>query len=166
MLAFLYDRLRGLLRERGFTPNEIEAVVAQQPDVLENIIDRLDAVHAFAALPEAESLAAANKRITNILKKTEGIPGPVHTGLLREVAEEALYGAMALLQPHVDAAFAKGDFSGTLLSLAQLRHNVDAFFKDVMVMDEDAQLRANRIALLSQLHAMMNRVADISKLAA
>jgi glycyl-tRNA synthetase beta chain len=165
LLAFLYDRLRGLLRERGFTSNEIEAVLAQQPDVLDNIIDRLDAVHAFAALPEAESLAAANKRITNILKKTDGTPGPVHTGLLREVAEEALYGAMTMLQPHVDAAFAKGDFSGTLLSLAQLSHNVDAFFKDVMVMAEDEQLRANRIALLSQLHAMMNRVADISKLA-
>ncbi len=165
LLAFLYDRLRGLLRERGFTPNEIEAVLAQQPDVLDNIIDRLDAVHAFAALPEAESLAAANKRITNILKKTDGTPGPVHTGLLREVAEEALYGAMMLLQPHVDTAFAKGDFSGTLLSLAQLSQNVDAFFKDVMVMAEDEQLRANRIALLSQLHTMMNRVADISKLA-
>ena len=166
LLAFLYDRLRGLLRDRGYTSNEIEAVVAQQPDVLDNIIDRLDAVHAFAALPEAESLAAANKRITNILKKTDGTPGPVHSGLLREVAEEALYGAMTLLQPHVDTAFANGDFSGTLLSLAQLRHNVDAFFKDVMVMDEDFQLRANRLALLSQLHAMMNRVADISKLAA
>ncbi|MFT5588065.1 MAG: glycyl-tRNA synthetase beta chain [Bradyrhizobium sp.] len=165
LLAFLYDRLRGLLRERGFTLNEIEAVLAQQPDVLDNIIDRLDAVHAFAALPEAGSLAAANKRITNILKKTEGTPGPVHTGLLREVAEEALYGAMTMLQPHVDTAFAKGDFSGTLLSLAQLSHNVDAFFKDVMVMAEDEQLRANRIALLSQLHTMMNRVADISKLA-
>ncbi|MDY7573775.1 glycine--tRNA ligase subunit beta [Actimicrobium sp. CCI2.3] len=165
LLAFLVDRLRGLLRERGFTPNEIEAVLAQQPDVLDNIIDRLDAVHAFAALPEAESLAAANKRITNILKKTDGTPGPVHTGLLREAAEEALYGAMMRLQPQVDAAFAKGDFSGTLLSLAQLSQSVDAFFKDVMVMAEDEQLRANRIALLSQLHAMMNRVADISKLA-
>ncbi|GAA4013397.1 glycine--tRNA ligase subunit beta [Actimicrobium antarcticum] len=165
LLAFMFDRLRGLLRERGFTPNEIEAVVAQQPDVLDNIIDRLDAVHAFAALPEAESLAAANKRITNILKKTDIVPGVVHNGLLREVAEEALYGAMTLLQPHVDAAFAAGDFSGTLLSLARLRHNVDAFFKDVMVMAEDEQLRANRIALLSQLHTMMNRVADISTLA-
>ncbi|MFT5960399.1 MAG: glycyl-tRNA synthetase beta chain [Burkholderiaceae bacterium] len=165
LLAFLFDRLRGLLRERGFTVNEIEAVIAQQPDVLDNIIDRLDAVHAFAALPEAESLAAANKRITNILKKTAGLPGPVHSGRLRELAEESLYGAMIMLQPHVDAAFAKGDFSGTLLSLAQLSQNVDAFFKDVMVMDEDEQLRTNRIALLSQLHAMMNRVADISKLA-
>ena len=165
-LVFLHDRLRGLLRERGYAVNEIEAVVAQQPDTLDNIIERLDAVKAFAALPEAESLAAANKRITNILKKTEGSAGVVHNGLLREVAEQGLYSAMSLLKPQVDAAFAKGDFATTLQSLAHLRQNVDLFFTDVMVMAEDEQLRRNRIALLSELHRMMNQVADISKLAA
>jgi glycyl-tRNA synthetase beta chain len=85
---------------------------------------------------------------------------------LKEVAEEALYSAMTLLQPQINTAFAQGDFTGTLKNLAQLRNNVDAFFNDVMVMAEDERLRNNRIALLSQLHGMMNRVADISRLAA
>ncbi len=164
--AFLLDRLRGLLRERGFAQNEVEAVVAQNPDTLDNITERLNAVQAFAALPEAESLAAANKRITNILKKTDGAAGTVQDGLLKETAEQGLYSAMTALKPQVDAAFAQGDFAGTLKALAHLRDNVDAFFNDVMVMAEDAQLRNNRIALLSSLHGMMNRVADISKLAA
>jgi glycyl-tRNA synthetase beta chain len=164
--AFMFDRLRGLLRERGFAQNEIEAVVAQSPDTLDNIVERLNAVKAFAELPEAESLAAANKRITNILKKVDNVNGNVQKGLLREAAEEGLYSAMTLLKPQVDDAFAKGDFAGTLKSLAHLRNNVDAFFNDVMVMADDEQLRNNRIALLSDLHGMMNQVADISKLAA
>ncbi|HJV84729.1 MAG TPA: glycine--tRNA ligase subunit beta [Noviherbaspirillum sp.] len=163
---FMLDRLRGLLRERGYAQNEIEAVVAQNPDRLDNIIERLDAVHAFAALSEAESLAAANKRITNILKKTEVATGAVQKNLLKEAAEASLYAAMTELKPRVDAAFAKGDFTGTLKALAHLRNDVDAFFNDVMVMAEDEQLRNNRLALLSELHGMMNRVADISKLAA
>jgi glycyl-tRNA synthetase beta chain len=166
LAAFMLDRLRGLLRERGFAQNEVEAVVAQNPDRLDNIIERLNAVQAFAALPEAESLAAANKRITNILKKTNGASAAVHTGLLKESAEEGLYSAMLQLKPKVDDAFAKGDFTSTLKALAHLRQNVDAFFNDVMVMAEDEQLRNNRIALLSDLHGMMNQVADISKLAA
>ncbi len=165
--AFLFDRLRGLLRERNYSPNEIEAVVAQQPEVLDNITERLDAVQAFAALPEAEALAAANKRITNILKKIEGgVSGTVQNGLLREAAEQALYSAMLLLKPQVDAAYAQGNFSGALKALAQLRQNVDAFFNDVMVNAEDEQLRNNRQALLAELHQMLNQVADISKLAA
>ena len=163
--AFLLDRLRGLLRERGFTPNEIEAVLAQSPDTLDNIVERLDAVQAFAALPQAASLAAANKRITNILKKTDIVPGAVQPGLLREAAEQALHAAMTALQPQVDSAFAAGNFSRTLTLLAELRDDVDAFFDSVMVMADDLQLRSNRIALLAALHAMMNRVADISKLA-
>ncbi|MEC4720197.1 glycine--tRNA ligase subunit beta [Noviherbaspirillum sp. CPCC 100848] len=168
VFAFMLDRLRGLLRERGYAQNEIEAVVAQNPDRLDNILERLDAVKAFAALPESESLAAANKRITNILKKNEGAQAAaaVQPNLLKESAEEGLHSAMSQLKPQVDAAFAKGDFAGTLMSLARLRDNVDAFFNDVMVMAEDEQLRRNRIALLSDLHGMMNRVADISKLAA
>src|SRR5450830_1748005 len=163
---FIYDRLRGLLRERNYTPNEIEAVVAQQPAVLDNITERLDAVQAFAALPEAEALASANKRITNILKKIEGgVSGTVHSTLLREAAEQALYAAMQELKPQVDAAYARGDFSAALKALAQLRQNVDTFFTDVMVNAEDEQLRNNRQALLAELHQMLNRVADISKLA-
>jgi glycyl-tRNA synthetase beta chain len=165
--TFIYDRLRGLLRERNYAQNEIEAVVAQQPEMLSNITERLDAVQAFAALPEAEALAAANKRITNILKKIEGeTSGIVQDGLLRETAEQTLYSAMQLLKPQVDTAYAQGNFSAALIALAQLRQNVDAFFTDVMVNAEDEQLRKNRQALLAQLHQMLNQVADISKLAA
>jgi glycyl-tRNA synthetase beta chain len=166
VLPFLYDRLRGLLRERGYATNEIEAVVAQQPDRLDNIIERLDAVQAFAALPQAEALAAANKRITNILKKTEGVGNTVQQDLLRDSAEQGLFTAMNALKPEVDAAFAKGDFSTALKALARLRENVDGFFNDVMVMADDEQLRNNRLALLANLHVMLNQVADISKLAA
>lgn len=166
LTSFLYERLRGLLRERGFSPAEIEAVVAPQPDLLANLIDRLEAVRAFAALPEADALAAANKRITNILKKTDVVPGAVDPHLLKEPAEHTLHAALLQREPQIDAAFRAGDFSGTLKALAQLRQPVDAFFTDVMVMAEDVALRNNRLALLSQLHTMMNRVADISKLAA
>jgi glycyl-tRNA synthetase beta chain len=129
-------------------------------------VQRLEAVQAFAALPESASLAAANKRITNILKKTEAPAGGVQEALLHELAERKLYQAIGRVRPEVDAAFARGDFAGTLKTLAQLRDDVDAFFNDVMVMAEDTALRNNRLALLSSLHAMMNRVADISKLAA
>lgn len=165
--SFIYDRLRSLLRERNYTPNEIEAVVAQQPAQLDNIIERLDAVQAFAALPEAEALAAANKRITNILKKIETeISGTVDNTLLQEAAEQTLYAAMLKLKPQVDAAFVSGKFSEALKVLAQLRQDVDAFFTQVMVNAEEVQLRNNRQALLAQLHQMLNQVADISKLAA
>ncbi|HEX8957283.1 MAG TPA: glycine--tRNA ligase subunit beta [Burkholderiaceae bacterium] len=167
VLNFLYDRLRGMLRERGYAANEIEAVVAQQPDSLDNILERLQAVTAFAQLAEAESLAAANKRITNILKKNaEGEIGAVIADRLVEPAEQALFSAMNACRPEIESAYAQGDFSSTLTRLAQLRAGVDLFFDKVMVMAEDPALRDNRIALLSSLHQMMNRVADISKLAA
>ena len=167
--AFMLDRLRGMLRERGFSPNEVEAVLAQNPDRVDDVVQRLEAVQAFAALPEAASLAAANKRITNILKKNEeAMPkdAAVDPGLLQDQAEKDLAAAVTRVQPEVDAAFAAGDFSGTLKTLAQLRDQVDAFFNDVMVMADDVKLRNNRLALLASLHGMMNRVADISKLAA
>ena len=164
--AFMLDRLRGMLRERGFTPNEVEAVLAQNPDRVDDVVQRLEAVQAFAALPESASLAAANKRITNILKKTDVAIGAVSESLLQEEAERKLYQAIGQVRPQVDAAFAAGDFAGTLKTLARLRDDVDAFFNDVMVMAEDEALRTNRLALLSSLHGMMNRVADISKLAA
>jgi glycyl-tRNA synthetase beta chain len=169
--TFMFDRLRGILRERGFSVNEIEAVVAQNPDRLDDIVQRLEAVQAFAALPESASLAAANKRITNILKKNEealaavGEAG-VNASLLQDAAEINLNAAVIRVLPEIDAAFNQGDFAGTLKTLAQLKEEVDAFFNDVMVMAEDVALRNNRLALLSSLHGMMNRVADISKLAA
>jgi glycyl-tRNA synthetase beta chain len=164
--AFMLDRLRGMLRERGFTPNEVEAVLAQNPDRVDDVVQRLEAVQAFAALPESASLAAANKRITNILKKTEAAVGAVSQDLLQEQAERNLAASIERVRPDVDAAFAGGDFTGTLKTLARLRDDVDAFFNDVMVMADDLALRNNRLALLSSLHGMMNRVADISKLAA
>jgi glycyl-tRNA synthetase beta chain len=169
--TFMLDRLRGILRERGFSPNEIEAVVAQNPDRLDDIVQRLEAVQAFAALPESASLAAANKRITNILKKNEEALSAagdlrVDPALLQDTAEKNLAAAITRVTPEIEAAFAGNDFAGTLKTLAQLRDDVDAFFNDVMVMAEDLALRNNRLALLTSLHRMLNRVADISKLAA
>jgi len=164
--AFMIDRLRGMLRERGFSVNEVEAVLAADVRFLGDIVRRLDAVHAFAELPESAPLSAANKRITNILKKTTVTAGAVDDQLLAEPAERALYAAILKVRPEVDAAYSRDDFTATLKTLAQLRDAVDAFFNDVMVMAEDEALRNNRLALLSQLHGMMNRVADISKLAA
>jgi len=141
-------------------------VVAQNPDTLSNIVERLQAVQTFAAMPESASLAAANKRITNILKKAEAVPDSVNPALLQEAAEQALAKAMADVKPGVDAAFSRGDFTGALKTLAALRAEVDSFFNDVMVNAEDLALRNNRLALLSSLHGMLNQVADISKLAA
>ena len=165
-LNFLYERLRGQLRERGFAQNEVEAVVAQNPDQLHNIVERLQAVQVFATLPEAAALAAANKRITNILKKADSAPGALQQTLLQEPAEQALYQAMIAIKPGVDQAFAQGDFGAALKTLAALRAAVDQFFNDVMVNAEDPALRNNRLSLLLSLHGMLNQVADISKLAA
>ncbi|MBC3861008.1 glycine--tRNA ligase subunit beta [Undibacterium jejuense] len=166
VLTFLFDRLRGQLRDRGFSQNEVEAVVAQNPDTLDNIVERLQAVQAFAALPESVSLAAANKRITNILKKADSVPTSINPALLIEAPEQALANAMANVKPQVDAAFSSGDFTGALKTLAALRTEVDNFFNDVMVNADDLALRNNRLALLASLHVMLNQVADISKLAA
>lgn len=163
---FLYDRLRGYLKDKGYSTNEVEAVVSQRPQRLDDIVARLEAVRAFAALPQAEALAAANKRITNILKKTDITIGLVQPQLLREDAERALHQAVAISEPHVHDAFARGDFTTALKTLAGLREAVDSFFDGVMVMADDTALRDNRLALLGELHGLMNRVADISKLAA
>lgn len=165
VLAFVTERLRGLLRDRAYSPAEIDAVLAQNPDRFDNLIDRLEAVRAFAAMPESVSLAAANKRITNILKKSDINAGDVHVDILAEDSEKKLFADMTAVKPEADRKFASGDYTGTLKTLAQLRDDVDAFFTNVMVMTDDTRLRNNRIALLKQLHAMMNQVADISKLA-
>ncbi len=163
---FLYDRLRGYLKDKGYTTNEVEAVVSLRPQSLHDILGRMEAVRTFAALPEAEALAAANKRITNILRKNTEAIVPLRPELFQEAAESALHNAIERVRPGVEAAFAGGDFTAALRDLAQLREAVDSFFNDVMVMAEDAQLRANRLSLLASLHALANRVADISKLAA
>ncbi|KFX63043.1 glycine--tRNA ligase subunit beta [Paraburkholderia fungorum] len=164
---FSMDRLRGLLRERGYAPGEIDAVLALNPTRLDDIVARLDAVREFAALPEAASLAAANKRISNILKKSEGsVTGGVQVTLLIEAAEKALHAQLEQVAPRVQSQLAVRDYTGALTALAALREPVDTFFNDVMVNAEDPALRANRLALLGALHQQMNCVADISRLAA
>jgi glycyl-tRNA synthetase beta chain len=162
---FIYERLAGSLRDQGYSAQEVDAVVSLRPQRLGDIPKRLAAVRAFAALPEAASLAAANKRIGNILKKAdETVLAKVGSALLREPAEIALNTALVRVKPQADAAFARGDFTASLQSLAALKAPVDTFFDDVMVNVEDPALRANRLGLLAILHAAMNQVADISKL--
>ncbi len=164
---FIYDRLAGSLREQGYSAQEVDAVVSQRPQRLGDIPKRLAAVRAFAALPEAEALAAANKRVGNILKKVEGgVAAKIDSALLQEAAEVALAQALAEVKPAADAAFAKGDYAASLQSLAALKAPVDTFFNDVMVNAEAPALRTNRLGLLATLHLAMNQVADISKLSA
>jgi glycyl-tRNA synthetase beta chain len=122
-------------------------------------------VRAFQKLPEAASLAAANKRIANILKKSDSTAESIDAALLVEPAERALYTAVAEAKPVFERYAAAADYSGALASLSPLKTPVDAFFDGVMVNAEDAKLRANRLALLADLHTLMNRVADLSKLA-
>ncbi len=163
---FIYERLAGNMREQSYTAQEVDAVLSQQPQRLSDIAKRLAAVRVFAELPEAAALAAANKRVGNILKKVEGVVGSeVKVALLQEPAEQALNQALGMIAPKADAAFKAGDYTGSLQVLAALRTPVDAFFDSVMVNAEDLTLRANRLALLAQLQQAMNRVADISKLA-
>jgi len=163
---FFADRLAVSLRDQGYSAQEVDAVLALAPTRLGDLPRRLDAVRAFAALPEAASLAAANKRVGNILKKIDGVvPTTVDGALLREPAEQALAQALATVRPQADSLFAQHDYTASLQALAALRVPVDAFFESVMVNAEDAALRANRLGLLAQLHAAMNRVADLSKLA-
>ncbi|CAG0981259.1 partial glycyl-tRNA synthetase beta chain, partial [Rhodocyclaceae bacterium] len=164
---FIYERLAHSLREQGYSAQEVDAVVGLRPQRLGDIPKRLAAVRAFAALPEAASLAAANKRVGNILKKVEGgVTAQIDAALLKEAAESALNAALAQVKPQADAAFEKGDYTASLKALAALRAPVDAFFTDVMVNAEDPALRANRLGLLATLHQAMNRVADLSRLSA
>ncbi|WIM04585.1 MAG: glycine--tRNA ligase subunit beta [Candidatus Nitricoxidivorans perseverans] len=164
---FIYERLAGSLREHGYSAQEVDAVVGLRPQRLGDIPKRLAAVRVFSALPEAASLAAANKRVGNILKKVSGgVTAKIDAALLAEPAEVALNAALAGVRPKADAAFDAGDYAGSLQSLAALKGPVDAFFDGVMVNAEDAALRANRLGLLAILHQAMNRVADLSRLSA
>jgi len=168
LLDFIYDRLAGSLREQGYTAQEVDAVLSLRPPRLMDVDARLKAVRAFAALPEAESLAAANKRVGNILKKVVGDkPTQFKRGQdhLPEAAERDLAGVLDDVGPKSDVQFRQGHYESSLLALAALRTPVDAFFESVMVNADDPALRANRLGLLAELHAAMNRVADLSKLA-
>jgi glycyl-tRNA synthetase beta chain len=164
---FLRERLAGWLREQGWSTPEVDAVLGAHPARWAEIPQRLAAVRAFSALPEAAALAAANKRVGNILKKSEGAPPvAVDAALLREQAERALAAALDAVRPEADRLYDAGAYTESLQRLAALRAPVDAFFDHVMVNADDAALRANRLALLASLHAAMNRVADLSRLAA
>ena len=165
LTEFVYDRLAGSLREQGYRAQEVDAVLALQPQRLSEVAKRLAAVRAFAALPESPALAAANKRIGNILKKADEVDAHVNTALLQEDAEKALHAAMGKLLPESTAQFEAGDYTASLQTLAALHGPVDAFFDDVMVNAEQMDLRLNRQGLLKSLHLAMNRVADLSRLA-
>ncbi|HCX82548.1 MAG: glycine--tRNA ligase subunit beta [Curvibacter sp. RIFCSPHIGHO2_12_FULL_63_18] len=163
---FIFDRLAGSLREQGYSAQEVDAVLALKPQRLGDVAKRLAAVRAFAALPASPALAAANKRISNILKKTDDVDAHVSEVLLQEAAEKALFVAMQTVLPQAQNQWQSGDYTASLQSLAALRVPVDAFFEDVMVNAEQLDLRLNRLGLLKCLHDAMNRVADLSKLAA
>ena len=157
-----------MLRDQGFSTNEVDAVLVIGPLVAANTLNRLAAVRAFSALPEAASLAAANKRVGNILKKIDGDrPADFKRGHdhMPEPAERQLAEVLDEVGPKAKTLFDNGDYRSSLLELAALKTPVDAFFESVMVNAEDPTLRANRLGLLNQLHIAMNRVADLSKLA-
>ena len=174
---FIYDRLAVSLRDPqhaggGFSAQEVDAVLALRPARLSWVSQRLAAVRAFSALPEAPALAAANKRIGNLLKKSEEASegnketGSVQANLLQESAEKDLFAALQNTVPLANQQFDAGEVTASLQTLAALRAPVDAFFEGVMVNAPDPALRRNRLALLQSLHLAMNRVADLSRLAA
>jgi len=164
---FIYERLRGYLRDAGYSSNQVEAVLCQRPARLDLVPAQAAAVRAFGELPEAETLAAANKRIVNILRKSGSEAAvAVDRARLADGAEHDLYLAFQKLEPVVVDRCSTGDFAGALLALASAKPAVDRFFDDVLVMADDPAIRANRLALLRGVAQTMNRVADISKLAA
>ncbi|TMH25214.1 MAG: glycine--tRNA ligase subunit beta [Betaproteobacteria bacterium] len=163
--SFVYERARGYFREHGYSANEVEAVLCLAPARLDLIPRQLEAVRVFAALPEAESLAAANKRIGNILKQADAVPAGFDVALMVLPEEKSLASTFGRLEPDVERAFRALDYTAALKALATLKTPVDAFFDKVMVMDKDPRVRANRIGFLGKLHGTMNRIADLSKLA-
>jgi glycyl-tRNA synthetase beta chain len=163
---FCFDRLSVNLRDNGASPQAVDAVLSLSPDLLSEVPKRLEAVRVFANLPEASALAAANKRVGNILKKVEGeVRAEVNTNLLQEAAEKALSETLTKVKPQADQLFEAGDYTASLQALAALKAPVDDFFDNVMVNADDPALKANRLGLLATLHQAMNRVADLSKLA-
>ncbi len=170
--SFILDRLRAYLKDqildgKNYSTNEVESVVSQDPQIFNDVLERLKAVRLFTALPESSALAAANKRIGNILKKVDfAIANHVDASLLTVEAEKSLAKALDLIMPQVTESFKNGQFTEALQAFSTLKSDVDNFFNEVMVMDPDEKLRNNRLALLSKLHGLMNQVADIGKLAA
>ncbi len=164
VFQFMQDRLRVYLKDQGRAPDQVEAVVVQAPTRIDRVPARLDAVAAFVALPEAEALAAANKRIQNILKKAGEAGGKVEVALFAEEAEKQLFASVSALAPLVEADLANLDYAGALKRLAALKAPVDRFFDEVMVMAEEPLVRANRLGLLHSLGQLMHSVADIGQL--
>jgi glycyl-tRNA synthetase beta chain len=164
VFQFMLDRLRVSLKDQGAAGDQVEAVVCQSPTRIDQVPARLAAVAEFGRLPEAEALAAANKRIQNILRKTEAAGVEVDVALLQEDAERTLFAAVNALRPGVEAALVNLDYTGALMQLSSLRAPVDRFFDEVMVMSDEPLIRANRLALLANLAGLMNSVADISQL--
>lgn len=164
LMSFFSDRLRVMLRDMGYSAQEVDAVLALRPTHLADLPKRLAAVRAFMGLPEAASLTAANKRIGNILKKAgdEEI-GDVSEADLAEDAEKALYAELVRVEPEATADFEAGRYEEMLRRLAVLKAPVDAFFESVMVNAEDPKLRRNRHALLKRLYGAMNRVAELAR---
>lgn len=163
---FFFDRLRVMMREAGYTAQEVDAVLAKQSNDIAQTPKKLEAVHKFMQMPESASLAAANKRIANILKKSaDAAVGDVDPALLAEDAEKKLFDVLGDHEPIAKLFFEKGEYEGMLATLTPLKTPVDAFFADVMVNSEDEKLRLNRLALLKRLFTLMNRVAELSRLA-
>ncbi|MDO4656542.1 glycine--tRNA ligase subunit beta [Kingella sp. (in: b-proteobacteria)] len=160
---FMQARLAVLL-QNDYAHDTVAAVLAQRPDRLDDLADKLQAVESFKKLPEAAALAAANKRVQNLLKKADAELGAVQENLLQEYAERALFAATQALRPAVQAALAQHDFQAALTALAAVKPQVDAFFDNVMVMADDAAVKQNRLNLLNELSQLMNAVADISLL--
>lgn len=164
--AFCFDRLSVNLRDQGASTLEVDAVLSLKPELLTEVPQRLEAVRTFATLAEAPALAAANKRVSNILKKIDGeVTANIDEALLQEPQEKALAAALAQVKPEADKHFERGDYTASLQALASLKAPVDDFFDNVMVNADDAALKANRQGMLATLHQAMNRVADLSKLA-
>ena len=166
LYQFILDRFAVNLKDQGYSAFEVDAVLALRPQCLGDVPARMEAVRAFAAMPQAEALAAANKRIGNILKKApKADTGQFSSAQLTLPAEKNLHQAMEQSVKQADAFYAEKNYTDSLKALAALRETVDAFFNDVMVNDPDEDVRRNRLGLLCQLHGSMNRVADLSRLA-
>jgi len=168
LVQFVYDRFTGYLKEQGYSSLQVDAVLSKNPVNLGVVPQQLEAVKAFQALPEAESLAAANKRVANILRQAEA-KGEVFVNAelseLSDPAERALHEAIRAASEKAKPLYEKGDYTGYLRSFSVLKAPIDTFFDKVMVMVEDKKMRQGRLALLRDLREAMNRVADISKLA-
>ena len=163
---FCFDRLSVNLRDQGASSLEIDAVLSLKPELLSEVPQRLDAVRTFATLAEAPALAAANKRVSNILKKINGeVSANIDETLLKEPQEKALAAALSRVKPEADKHFESGDYTASLQALSALKAPVDEFFDNVMVNADDAALKTNRQGMLATLHQAMNRIADLSKLA-